>query len=297
MPPANFGVKPSRPGAGPAAELPTSSPAYGVTPLRLRHGEPAAQLTPRTLAGPGRLSKTRPGREMCSAITPIHEEPFVEDFLRHLDFSFAVTILAAIFTIVGTFASAIGKASQARDLVNWLRGGKLPLTASTKPPTQTSAVDGVAERLAEAKEVLRQQYTLARAHRIGGGSLTFGQFIVGGLLASSFVQDHTTKTLIGLLGLLVLASSIIRQHYKPESSSVAARERAVTLKAVIREVEDHLYFREQGLNEAASPRELRSILTNALNELDITEAQALAKSAAPVVGRSSKSSEAGKAGA
>jgi hypothetical protein len=138
------------------------------------------------------------------------------------------------------------------------------------------AEDGVVERLEEARQALKQQYALAKAHRVGGGLLTFGQLIVGGLLASSLVQEQTSKSLIGALGLLVLASSIIRQHYKPESSSLAARERAVKLKTIIREVEDHLYFRRTGDEGAMDLHELRRLLTAVLNDFDTAEAQALA---------------------
>jgi len=44
----NFDVKLMRPGFGPAAELPTVTPAS----WRLRHTEPAARLSPRTLVRP-----------------------------------------------------------------------------------------------------------------------------------------------------------------------------------------------------------------------------------------------------
>lgn len=212
------------------------------------------------------------------------------DSFRGFDIQLIITVLAASFTIVGSLASAFGKASQVGDLIRWLRNR----SADAELPEPMSPLDGVMERLAEAREVLRQQYNLAKAHRVGGGSLTFGQFIVGGLLASSFVQDHTSKTLVGLLGLLVLASSIIRQHYKPESSSIAARERAVTLKAVIRYVEDQLYFNRQGLDQAVSPWHLRGILTQALNELDMAEAQALARAGTSTVAQRPKELESEK---
>jgi hypothetical protein len=200
----------------------------------------------------------------------------IGELLKRIDIQLVVAILGAVFTILGLFTSELGKLLPGRNVLRWIIGRQTPpeVPATIQPP---AAVDGVLARLAEAKDVLRQQYALAKTHRLSGGSLTFGQFIVGGLLASSFVQDQTSKTLIGVLGLLVLASSIIRQHYKPESSSIAARERAVKLKAVIREVEDQLYFQKEGVAGAVPLPELRIALTRALNDLDAAETLALAK--------------------
>jgi hypothetical protein len=192
---------------------------------------------------------------------------YLEYLMRRFDVPSLATFASFVATLLGFLASAAGVRS-------WRDGIKPPTTSSAVP----SAIDGVTERLQETKQALKQQYTLARAHRIGGGLLTFGQFIVGGLLASSFVLEQTSKSLIGMLGLLVLASSIIRQHYRPETSSVAARERAVRLKAVIREVEDQVYFGTHSVDHATAPQELRRLLTQALNDFDTTEARDFAKS-------------------
>jgi len=183
-----------------------------------------------------------------------------------------LSAIAAFVTILGAFVSATATSSTASA---WARGirARLPLRSVRKEPV---APDGVTLRLLEAHQVLRRQESLAKAHRFGGGLLTFGQFVVGGLLASSFMQQEIAKQMIGILGLLVLASSIIRQHYQPEIAAVAARERAVKLKAIIREVEDQMYYAEQNLPEARSPNELRRTLTEALNDVDAAEARALA---------------------
>ena len=95
--PANFGVKLMRPGFGPAAELPTSSPAsrrhgscnsrlvacnsFAATapPLRLRHAEPAAQLTPRTLGGRRQLATSIPRLRRTSRT---HRTPHLDRDVR-----------------------------------------------------------------------------------------------------------------------------------------------------------------------------------------------------------------------
>jgi nanoRNase/pAp phosphatase (c-di-AMP/oligoRNAs hydrolase) len=186
-----------------------------------------------------------------------------EILIHRIDFSYVATSVGAVATILGLLASALGTRPR-REIHR----------AENTPVEKASVDNGVAERLEEARQALKRQVALAKAHRVGGGMLTFGQFIVGGLLASSFLQEQTSKTLIGILGLLVLASSIIRQHYQPESSSLAAHERAIELKAVIREVEDQIYFRASGVGDAAEPHALRRVLTAALNDFDTAEAQA-----------------------
>jgi len=202
-------------------------------------------------------------------------------------------IISGVATALGGLVSALAHASPTGIVANALRA-LLPLVGKRREPPPPP--DGVTLRILEASRVLHEQENLAKAHRLGGGLLTFGQFVIGGLLASSFMQQELAKPLIGVLGLMVLASSIIRQHYQPESAAVAARERAVKLKAIIREVEDQIYYREQALAEALSPAELRRMLTEALNEVDVSEARALAKAVQNVSVSKSPKPPSGEAG-
>jgi len=80
----------------------------------------------------------------------------------------------------------------------------------------------VRARLAEAHKEIERQLRLGSTHRIASLLLTSAQFLVGGLLASSFVQQSLDKSVIGMLGLLVLTSSLIRQYYRPELEQAAA---------------------------------------------------------------------------
>src|SRR5438067_5525827 len=70
---------------------------------------------------------------------------------------------------------------------------------TTTDPTENS-------RLREAKLELKRQESIARWNGRADGSLVFGQYIIGGVLASSFIQQSLSPQLIGVLGVLVLLS-------------------------------------------------------------------------------------------
>jgi len=109
------------------------------------------------------------------------------------------------------------------------------------------------------------------------------------------VQQSLSKEIIGVLGVLVLASSLIRQHYRPDLQLAGARERATKLKATIREVEDFIYMREEGQPNAPQPQEIRKILRDALGKIEADEVRELGASvvAQPkTVGKRLKATEA-----
>ncbi|MFL6527935.1 MAG: hypothetical protein ACJ8IQ_07555 [Chthoniobacterales bacterium] len=72
------------------------------------------------------------------------------------------------------------------------------------------------DRLQDARDALERQQRLASANRWTSRLLTFGQYIIGGLLASSFVQQALSREFVGVLGLLVLVSSLLYQHFRPD---------------------------------------------------------------------------------
>ena len=101
--------------------------------------------------------------------------------------------------------------------------------------------------------------------------LTFGQYIIGGLLASSFVQNSVPAEVIGILGVLVLLSSLIRQRYRPDIKAVGAKRRAALLRSFIREVEDSLYALKNGQDNAPSVFAIRQKVTERLSKVEESE--------------------------
>src|SRR5579864_3843459 len=118
------------------------------------------------------------------------------------------------------------------------RAGQTPKTARTidaayqppRVPTPSQvAKERALARIEEAKDTFRRQTSSARWSTISGNFLSVAQYIIGGLLASSFVQESLSPRLVGSLGLLVLLASLIKQHFHPEVGADNARNKAAHL--------------------------------------------------------------------
>jgi len=126
-------------------------------------------------------------------------------------------------------------------------------------------------RLSEAKRELERQESIARWNGRADGSLVFGQYIIGGVLASSFVQQSLSPQVIGVLGVLVLLSSLIRQRYRADLQAQGARHRTVSLRTLIREVEDDLFALKNGHDGAPSIYLIRQKVSTTLSKIEEAE--------------------------
>lgn len=101
-------------------------------------------------------------------------------------------------------------------------------------------MEHVSRRFEEARMLLVKQEALARLNSRATFFLGIGQYIVGGILATSFVQDKLSPTLAGALGIVVIGSQLINQAFHPSVLAKNAKSRAVRLRQIIREAEDQL---------------------------------------------------------
>lgn len=118
-----------------------------------------------------------------------------------------------------------------------------------------------------AKELKRQESVSTwywRAHAL----LTFSQYVVGGVLATSFVQSSLSNDTVGLLGIIVLTSKLIHQQYRPDSSYERARHRATLLRQLIRDAEDHLYGRKENVREKPAIYSIRRMISERLAKIE-----------------------------
>ncbi len=140
------------------------------------------------------------------------------------------------------------------------------------PPSPiTIAKRHLVTRLEEAEREKDDQENIERVNTCSANLLTFGQYIVGGVLASSFVQQSLTPNIIGLLGLLVLLSSIVKQQYHPDVRARIAGQKVARLRALIRETNDRLVaIKTAGESEDDVKAVLALVtkLTSVLNEMD-----------------------------
>jgi len=111
----------------------------------------------------------------------------------------------------------------------------------------------------------------ATRNSISYNSLVFGQYVVGALLASSFIQQSLEGAFIGLLGVLVLLSSAIQQRFRPDVLSMQAKFRLTKAKRIIREIEDSVFLIKSRAPKAPSILKVREIASRSLTALEADE--------------------------
>jgi hypothetical protein len=122
---------------------------------------------------------------------------------------------------------------------------------------------------------LLQQERVARWAGRANGLLIFGQVVIGGVLATSFVQSQIDQELIGLFGLLVLVSSLIHQQFRPDMKSRNARRRVYKLRHLLRDAEDIIFDIQRGAVGVTSIEQLRKRVTARLSQVEQTEVEEL----------------------
>jgi hypothetical protein len=108
-----------------------------------------------------------------------------------------------------------------------------------KTPTHV-ARQRVVMRIAEAISTRTEQLNSAKRSKSVANGLTWTNYILGGVLASSFVQETVSARWAGGLGVLVLIASLIKQQYHPEADADTASRKALQLTSLIRTSEDRL---------------------------------------------------------
>jgi hypothetical protein len=146
---------------------------------------------------------------------------------------------------------------------------------SVATPSQVARQRALA-RIQEAREALHKQLSAEKWSRISGNLLTVGQYIIGGLLASSFVQESLSPKLVGFLGVLVLLASLLKQHFRPEVSAENASKKAVRLRALIRMSEDQITILDakiaSGQDHTDAMISLLTRITDRLTEIETPDA-------------------------
>jgi len=104
----------------------------------------------------------------------------------------------------------------------------------------TVAKRHVKDRLIDVENSRKERLSARRLSHFASTTLTVGQYIVGGVLASSFVQESLTPKSVGAIGVLVLIASLLREHFRPEITAREARNKAFQLLALQRSSKDQL---------------------------------------------------------
>jgi hypothetical protein len=222
----------------------------------------------------------------------------VQQFFRHL-----ITNLGQYAALAGTLLTVLGAAASTKLFSRWIGqipGSKIEIrdrvvgdAVSTdsvsertsialdsapvivkKTPAQATRNQAIF-RLNEAKQVMTSQEGVAKAAKISNNLLIVGQYIIGGVLASSFVQESLTPKWVGSLGVLVLIASLVKQQFHPDLNAGDARKKASQLKALIRTSEDQLAILNakmaSGEDHSDAIIALLTQITQKLNEIEHPE--------------------------
>lgn len=131
-----------------------------------------------------------------------------------------------------------------------------------------STAQTVARRLQEVELELSRQNFISRTARLTTWGLTLGQYIIGGLLASSFLQEQLPHQFAGFLGVLVLLSTLIYQNFRPDKQMRLAEIKKVRLRALYRTTEDDLQAISDKVPTAPTTDQIRRKLTSELSARD-----------------------------
>jgi hypothetical protein len=130
-------------------------------------------------------------------------------------------------------------------------------------------------RLSEVESMLSNAENQKNLYRYASASLVFAQFVVGGVLASSFIARNLNETIVGVLGLLVLASSLVNQHFRPDLLHKVEAQKVYRLRTLKRWTEDQLYEATRGPVNDDQISEIRKKVTTSLEQIEQTELQFL----------------------
>lgn len=220
-------------------------------------------------------------------------------------FSVLASVLAALVTILAKFGAewssrkknvsiaATQKEAQAAagnptEVVRILSQAVGQITAhlqtpelSTSPrrttPLPGTAASQVARarivfRLAEAQVSRDTQTRRARISAWASNLLSIAQYVIGGVLASSFIQESLTPKWVGGLGVLVLIASLLRQQFHPELDAATARKTVAQITGLIRSSEDQLAILDaktaSGQDHSDGMAKLMMDVTQALNAIE-----------------------------
>lgn len=143
------------------------------------------------------------------------------------------------------------------------RGGR----GTPLPNTVSRLID---VRLEEARAMRDEEQVRARRSGLADVLLTTGDYVVGGVLATSFAQHELPSFLVGGLGLVVLVSSMAQQRFHPEIEKIKAVRKAARLRKLVRETENLVAVAENAPSGKARV-EIIQRLSQELAEIELEE--------------------------
>jgi hypothetical protein len=192
----------------------------------------------------------------------------------------AAIALGALAILLGAVASYREASNRSRLKALYFRlrethkSTSITSAAITPSPSQV-ARERVLSRINEASSYRSQEHSASNWSKRASALLTTAQYIFGGVLASSFIQESLTPKWVGGLGVLVLIASLVRQQFHPEINAEDAHKKASQLEALIRSSEDQLAILDAriaaGQDHTDAMISLMTQITQTLTEIENPE--------------------------
>jgi hypothetical protein len=167
----------------------------------------------------------------------------------------------------------------AKNVVQSQRPGaerQIAFDAAPKLPPESARIarGQFAKRLKEAREALASEKSSARTTKFVSSILIFVQVVIGGVIATSFIQKQN-PTILSLLGIVVLIATLLRQAYHPEIGAQQSKLKAEKLRSLIRSAEDKLSAIDarstKGEDRTDDLLRMTDEFTDKLNEIESAE--------------------------
>jgi hypothetical protein len=178
--------------------------------------------------------------------------------------SAGVTIIAAI---LGLYQAIRERKSSEESNEILIAGSSATLQSEAKEKSlQERQSEHLNRRMSEVNETITSLSREVRITSLSNNLLVAGQYVVGGTLATSFLQESLSSTTVGVLGLVVLVATIVHQRYRPDLRARVAKSKLALLRATVRKSQDNIVRLDQ-------PEYIKLIgeLTKALNQIENEE--------------------------
>jgi hypothetical protein len=120
----------------------------------------------------------------------------------------------------------------------------LAAPSSDQHPKVARAMEHLLHRLKQAETLRRRNIIQSEIYSWSARSLTFSQYIVGGVLTLSFVKQTFTPQIIGVFGVIVFVASGLNQRFNPAANAEISSQKAEQLESLVHDTEDKIIILE-----------------------------------------------------
>jgi hypothetical protein len=177
---------------------------------------------------------------------------------------YTVAILMLVSSLIGAYQEYQKAAAEREETVRINKSLELerkqPQGAKSLKEKQNQLLK---ERLEEINRLNSRLTGEVKFTSLSNNLILAGEYLVGGILTTSFIQESLPRATVGWLGLLVLIATLIHQRYRPETRIQIARSKLAFLRSKVRKCQDELVKVEK-------PDYLRliGVLTRALDQTE-----------------------------